>query len=108
MVLRHEFPDQHVLDHRIIASYELIASLVTMSCRLLLRRAASRGVLPRERFRPLVKSGRRLVAFLRFAGACFDVITLPVAVHKGRCVVPRERGCAHGRTRDRGQGAPAR
>jgi hypothetical protein len=55
VVLRHELPDQHVLDHRIIASYELIASLVTMSCRLLLRRAASRGVLPRERFRPLAR-----------------------------------------------------
>jgi hypothetical protein len=49
-VLRHELPDQHVLDHRIIASYGLIAPLVTMSCRLLLRRVASRGVLPRERF----------------------------------------------------------
>ena len=52
-VLGHELPDQHVLDHRIIASYGLIAPLVTMSCRLLLRRVASRGVLPRERFRPL-------------------------------------------------------
>jgi hypothetical protein len=50
LVLRHELPDQHVLDHRIIASYGLIAPLVTMSCRLLLRRVASRGVLPRERF----------------------------------------------------------
>jgi hypothetical protein len=49
LVLRHELPDQHVLDHRIIASYGLIAPLVTMSCRLLLRRVASRGVLPRER-----------------------------------------------------------
>src|SRR6266404_2852331 len=47
LVLRHELPDQHVLDHRIIASYGLIAPLVTMSCRLLLRRVASRGVLPR-------------------------------------------------------------
>jgi hypothetical protein len=53
LVLRHELPDQHVLDHRIIASYGLIATLVTMSGRLLLRRVASRGVLPRERFRPL-------------------------------------------------------
>ena len=53
LVLRHELPDQHVLDHRIIASYGLIAPLVTMSCRLLLRRVASRGVLPRERFSPL-------------------------------------------------------
>jgi hypothetical protein len=53
LVLRHEPPDQHVLDHRIIASYGLIDPLVTMSCRLLLRRVASRGVLPRERFRPL-------------------------------------------------------
>jgi len=50
-MLRHELPDQHVLDHRIIASYGLIAPLVTMSCRLLLRRVASPGVLPRERFR---------------------------------------------------------
>jgi hypothetical protein len=50
LVLRHELPDQHVLDHRIIASYGLIAPLVTTSCRLLLRRVASRGVLPRERF----------------------------------------------------------
>jgi hypothetical protein len=49
-LLRHELPDQHVLDHRIIASYGLIAPLVAMSCRLLLRRVASRGVLPRERF----------------------------------------------------------
>ena len=48
-------PDQHLLDHRIIASYGPIAPLVTMNCRLslrrvLLRRVASRGVLPRERF----------------------------------------------------------
>jgi hypothetical protein len=50
-VLRHEFPDQQVLDHRIVASNGLIAPRVTMSCRLLLRRVASRGVLPRERFR---------------------------------------------------------
>ena len=41
------------LDHRIIASYGLIAPLVTMSCRLLLPRVASPGVLPRERFRSL-------------------------------------------------------
>ena len=59
LVLRHELPDQHVLDHRIIASYGLIAPLVTMSCRLLLRRVASRGVLPRERFSPLAQSGLR-------------------------------------------------
>jgi hypothetical protein len=52
-VLRHELPDQHVLDHRIIASYGLIAPLVTMSCRLLLRRVASPGALPRERFSPM-------------------------------------------------------
>ena len=50
LVLRHELPDQHVLDHRIIASYELIAPLVRMSCRLLFRRIVSRGALPRERF----------------------------------------------------------
>ena len=60
LVLRHELRDQRVLDRRIIASYGLIASLVTMSCRLLLRRAASRGVLPRERFRPMVRSRRTL------------------------------------------------
>jgi hypothetical protein len=52
LVLRHVLPDQHVLDHRIIASYGLIAPLVTMSCRVLLCRVASRSVLPRERFRP--------------------------------------------------------
>jgi hypothetical protein len=52
-VLRHELPDQHVLDHRIIASYGLIAPLVTMSCRLLLRRVASPGALPRERLSPM-------------------------------------------------------
>ena len=51
LVLRHELPDQHVLDHRIIASYGLIAPLVTMSRRLSLRRVASRNALPRERFR---------------------------------------------------------
>jgi len=28
-----------------------------MSCRLLLRRVASRGVLPRERFSPLTQGG---------------------------------------------------
>ena len=50
-VLRHELPDQQVLDRRIIAGNGLIAPRVTMSCRLLLRRVASRGVLPRERFR---------------------------------------------------------
>jgi hypothetical protein len=48
-MLRHELPDQQVLDHPIIAN-GLIALLVTMSCRLSLRRVASRGVLPRERF----------------------------------------------------------
>jgi hypothetical protein len=53
LVLRHELPDQHVLDHRIVASYAPIAPLVTMSCRLLLRRVASCGVLPRERFSPM-------------------------------------------------------
>jgi len=42
-VLRHELPDQQVLDHhRIIASNGLIAPRVTMNCRLLLRRVASR------------------------------------------------------------------
>ena len=51
-VLRHELPDQQVLDHPIIAN-ELIAPLVTMTCRQLLRRVASRGVLPRERFSPM-------------------------------------------------------
>jgi len=48
-VLRHELPDQQVLDHPIIAN-GLIAPLVTMTCRLLLGRVASRVVLPRERF----------------------------------------------------------
>ena len=47
-VLRRELSDQQVLDYPIIANG--IAPLVTMSCRLLLRRVASRGVLPRERF----------------------------------------------------------
>ena len=56
LVLRHELPDQHVLDPRIIASYELIAPLVRMSCRLLFRCVASRGVLPRERFSPVAQS----------------------------------------------------
>src|SRR5579863_7769314 len=55
-------PDHYVLDHRIIASNRLIAPLVTMSCRLLLRRVASRGVLPRERFSPLGWNGHRLMA----------------------------------------------
>ena len=55
-------PDQHVLNHRIIVSYGLIAPLVTMSCRLLLRRVASRGVLPRERFSPVTLSGPRAPA----------------------------------------------
>ena len=50
LVLRHALPDQHVLDHRIIASNGPIAPLVTMSRRLLLRRVVSRSVLPRERF----------------------------------------------------------
>ena len=62
-VLRHELPDQQVLDHhRIIASNGLIAPRVTMNCRLLLRRVASRSVLPRERFSPLAPNGNRLVA----------------------------------------------
>ena len=56
-VLRHELPDHYVLDHRIIASNGLIAPLVTMSRRLLLRRVVSRGVLPRERFSPLTLTG---------------------------------------------------
>ena len=47
--LRHDLPDQQVIDHPIIAN-GLIAPLVTMTCRPLLRRVASRGVLPRERF----------------------------------------------------------
>jgi hypothetical protein len=51
-VLRHDLPDLKVLDHPIIAN-GLIAPLVTMTCRLLLRRVASRGVLPRERFSPV-------------------------------------------------------
>ncbi len=33
-----------------------------MSCRLLLRRVASRGVLPRERFSPLAPNGPRALA----------------------------------------------
>ena len=70
-MLRHELPDQHVLDHRIIASYGLIAPLVTMSCRLLLRRVASRGVLPRERFSPL--------AHQRSRGAVHEVRSLRMA-----------------------------
>jgi hypothetical protein len=45
LVLGNEVPD-----HRIIVSYGLITPLVSMSCRLLLRRVASRRVLPRERF----------------------------------------------------------
>jgi hypothetical protein len=48
LVLGNEVPD-----HRIIVSYGLITPLVSMSCRLLLRRVASRRVLPRERFSPL-------------------------------------------------------
>jgi hypothetical protein len=52
-VLSHELLDQQVLDHRIITSNSLIAPRFTMSCRLLLRRVASRDVLPRERFRSL-------------------------------------------------------
>ena len=58
-VLRHEPPDQQVLDHRIIASNGLIAPRVTMSCRLLLRRVASHGVLPRERFSPVAQRGAK-------------------------------------------------
>jgi hypothetical protein len=53
LVLQHDVPDQHALDRRIIATYGLITPLVMMSCRLLHRRAVSRGVLPRERFSPL-------------------------------------------------------
>jgi len=51
-VLRHEVPDQQVLNFPIIANGQ-IAPLVTMSCRILLRRVASSGFLPRERFSPL-------------------------------------------------------
>ena len=67
-VLRHELPDQQVLNFPIIANGQ-IAPLVTMSCRILLRRVASRGFLPRERFSPLgqkatldelIRSRRRL------------------------------------------------
>jgi hypothetical protein len=50
--LRHELPDQQVLDYPIIANGQ-IAPFVTMNCRILLRRVASRGLLPRERFSPL-------------------------------------------------------
>jgi hypothetical protein len=50
LVLRHELPDQRALDHRIIARNGLIAPLVRMTCRLLLRRVTSPSVLPRERF----------------------------------------------------------
>ena len=73
-MLRHELPDQHVLDHRIVASYAPIAPLVTMSCRLLLRRVASCGVLPRERFRSLGKIGseRQAVKAAFFASKTFD------------------------------------
>ena len=53
LVLRHELPDQHVLDYRIIASYGPIAPLVGMTRRLLLCCVASRSVLPRERFSPV-------------------------------------------------------
>jgi len=53
-VLRHELPDQQVLDHPIIANGP-IAPLVTMTCRLLPHRVASRGVLPRERFSPVAQ-----------------------------------------------------
>jgi hypothetical protein len=67
-VLRHELPDQQVLDYPIIAN-GLIAPLVTMSCRLLLRRVASRGVLPRERFSPLApSSGWAVSAFPPLSG----------------------------------------
>src|SRR2546423_5552853 len=69
-VLRHEPPDQQVLDHPIIAN-GLIAPLVTMTCRLLLRRVASRGVLPRERFSPLRASRRKpLPGQVHEAGRC--------------------------------------
>jgi hypothetical protein len=50
LVLGNEVPD-----HRIIVSYGLITPLVSMSCRLLLRRVASRRVLPRERFSPMAR-----------------------------------------------------
>jgi hypothetical protein len=60
-VLRHELPDQQVLAHPIIAN-GLIAPLFTMTCRLLLRRVASRGVLPRERFSPLALFGHAAIA----------------------------------------------
>ena len=59
LVLRHELPDQHVLDYRIIASYGPIAPLVGMTRRLLLCCVASRSVLPRERFSPLGPSGHQ-------------------------------------------------
>ena len=56
LVLRHELPDQHVFDHRIIARNELIArfqdalSRIASPCRQPQR-------LPRERFRPLALFG---------------------------------------------------
>ncbi|WP_210190358.1 hypothetical protein, partial [Bradyrhizobium canariense] len=76
LVLRHELPDQHVLDHRIVASYAPIAPLVTMSCRLLLRRVASGGVLPRERFSPLTRFGREPMRgrFIQRAAEASNVI----------------------------------
>ena len=76
--LRHELPDQQVLDHPIIA----IAPLVTMSCRLLLRRVASRGVLPRERFSPFTLSGQsgRLRGALRRGAASDDVSVAATAL----------------------------
>ena len=57
LVLRHELPDQHVFDHRIIARNELIArfqdalSRIASPCRQPQR-------LPRERFRPLARNGQ--------------------------------------------------
>src|SRR5579863_8272312 len=75
-------PDHYVLDHRIIASNGLIAPLVTMSCRLLLRRVASRGVLPRERFSPFTLSGQsgRLRGALRRGAASDDVSVAATAL----------------------------
>ncbi|WP_210190997.1 hypothetical protein, partial [Bradyrhizobium canariense] len=79
LVLRHELPDQHVLDHRIVASYAPIAPLVTMSCRLLLRRVASGGVLPRERFSPMALSRRSIERVsCRLSGANRTSIQLDV------------------------------
>jgi hypothetical protein len=54
--------DQQVLDHPVIAD-GLIAPLVTMSRRLLLRPVASPGALPRERFGPMTLTGSLSQAF---------------------------------------------